>query len=168
VNGSIMRLFGWITAGTGLILLPIAVWLATAPPADMTASDTTLSVLVVGGLSAVSLLVGGPLAVIGHLKVTHTRQVLRDGFATEGMITDLRASLTEINEQPMTIIEMAVRRPDGTMAPARLKVLVPMVFMNSLRPGLALPVRLDPERLDFVVIDWNEARRRMFAAVGVR
>jgi hypothetical protein len=163
-GASIMRLFGWLTAGTGLILLPIAGWLATSRPADMTASDATVAVLVTGLLGGGSLIVGVWLAVLGQRGVARHRRVLRDGLAVEAVVSDLRASATEINDQPMTIIEMVAYMPDGTMPRLKVKVLVPMNMANVLRPGLRLPVRVDPDRRDYAIIDWATAQRWTFAA----
>jgi hypothetical protein len=105
--------------------------------------------------AAVMLVLGGSLA-LGFggqfLRAWRERQILRDGTAAEAVIIDLRDTGSRVNRDPVLVIVLEVRRPDGSSYRAEVTRIVGLQDVDLFARGRVVPVKFDPARPERVAI----------------
>lgn len=76
-------------------------------------------------------------------------RVAASGLRTTATITDVARSSGQINADPIMRLTLSI---NGGVR--RHSVLVPIQYVSGIRPGLRLPVRVDPAFPRIVVVDW--------------
>lgn len=143
-----MTRFGWllIIAGVGAA----GAWIVTDP-------DATNPVPVVAGVLlavlGILVLVAVRIGILGW-----TNRVRRDGIEGTGEIIEVRDTRTSVNKAALFEVVLMVSVPDDEPYRSRARILLPRDQFAALQPGLVLPVRVDPNRPDRVVIDTSGAR----------
>jgi hypothetical protein len=134
----------------GLVLLPfhaLVWWLATRDyPMLLRFPDN------IGAIVAVGAIVIG---VVLLRRARRTAWILRDGIAAQATVVDATETGTRVNHQPQFKLRLSISRPDEPPYEVTVKRVVPFMLVPRLIAGRPLPVRVDPDRRDRVVIDWS-------------
>ncbi|MFJ9367567.1 hypothetical protein ACIRRA_24525 [Nocardia sp. NPDC101769] len=77
----------------------------------------------------------------------------RNGMVGLGTIEGVRQTGVYLNEQPQVRIDFRVEGADGKVFASHAKMIVPLTQLALLRPGVVLPVRYLPDRLEKVEVD---------------
>jgi hypothetical protein len=80
-------------------------------------------------------------------------KLLATGEQATATIVDVRDTGTTVNERPAFKFTLDVRNPDGTTTRTTTHQIVERTSLGALRPGLEVPVRVDPKRRTKVAID---------------
>jgi hypothetical protein len=102
--------------------------------------------------------VGLLLLAIGVSQVTRRRfrtRVLAEGLAGTAEITSVTQTRMQVNNQPIMVLRLTVTVPDRPPYEARVRQLIPFVLLVRAQPGKVVAVRIDPDKPDRPVIDWN-------------
>lgn len=133
----------------------VAMWLGgdgTDPGADMGA-------LILGGIGAFYLV----LMMILWLIVRRQGRLVRGGVPAMATILSVRDSGTMVNNQPRLVLEVEIT-PQNGQPPYRFetKKVVGHSSLAMMRPGVSLPVSVDPRRPErFAFIDGQQ-----YASIG--
>lgn len=130
-------------------LVLVAVLLGTTPPPWL------WIVLAVGPL--------GPIALVAWWLVRRHRRrerFMRDnGIPARATITAIRATGASINSRPVLLLDVSVAVPGRPAYPATVRNAPPIHLVGMLRPGVGLPVKVDPGRPERLLVDWAYAER---------
>ncbi|MEU6584244.1 hypothetical protein [Nocardia sp. NPDC046763] len=77
----------------------------------------------------------------------------RNGLVGLGTVQGVRQTGVYLNEQPQVRIDFRVEGADGKVFASHAKMIVPLTQLALLRPGVVLPVRYLPDRLEKVEVD---------------
>lgn len=92
----------------------------------------------------------------------------RGGQVGIGTVRAVRHTGVTLNDQPQLRIDLSVEGADGKTFDSTATLVVPLHEMSLLRPGVVLPVRYLPHRIDKVEIDLSgdhrAAQEAMYAA----
>lgn len=143
-----MARLGWllIVAGVGVV----GVGIVADPDATNPAPVVMGVVLAVLGLL---VLVAVRIGLLGWSK-----RVQREGIEGTGEVIEVRDTRTSVNKAALFEVVLMVSLPDDEPYRARAKILLPRHQFAALQPGVVLPVRVDPDRPDRVVIDTSGER----------
>lgn len=83
----------------------------------------------------------------------------RGGQIGLGTVRSVRHTGVTLNDQPQLRIELTVEGADGKTFDSTATMVVPLTEMSLLRPGVVLPVRYLPHRIDKVEIDLSGDHR---------
>jgi hypothetical protein len=115
------------------------------------------------GLWATSLALSpwGPIClIVGFLMARHVRKVNRlvdHGISARATLESIGGAVANINGRPMLRLAVSVNVDDMPPYPATVYNVPPYHLTNMLRPGTSLPVVVDPESPERVLIDWKRA-----------
>jgi hypothetical protein len=83
-------------------------------------------------------------------------RAFRDAAIGIGTIQGVSQTGTYINEQPQVKIDLSVETADGKTFQSHAKLVVPLTDLAAVRPGVVIPVRYLPDRLDRVELDLSD------------
>lgn len=83
--------------------------------------------------------------------------LLRTGDTAMATIAAVDQTGTRINEQPVFKFTLDVARADGKISRMTTKQIVSLTSIGVLRPGMVVPVRIDPNKPGRVAIDSQRA-----------
>ena len=105
----------------------------------------------------------GPIALAAWWFIwRHRRRVQfmeENGIPARATITAIRATGASINSRPVLLLDVSVAVPGRLAYPAVVRSAPPIHLTGMLRPGVGLPVKVDPGRPDRLLVDWAEAER---------
>jgi hypothetical protein len=139
-----MKVIRWIEAGLLVVGLGLAISQDSGP---LFVAGMVLIVITSIAFSVTSL-VGIRSAISGQ-----NSRAFRDAAVGIGTIEGVSQTGTYINEQPQVRIDLSVETAAGTTFPSHAKLVVPLTDLAALRPGVVIPVRYLPDRLERVEID---------------
>ncbi len=134
-------------------------------------------VLTVGDVVLVAVLVGttpppwlwsvlagspwGPIALVAWWFIRRHRRMVRfmqdNGIPARATITAIRATGSSINARPVLLLDVSVAVPGRFPYQATVRNAPPIHLVGMLRPGVGLPVRVDPGRPERLLVDWARA-----------
>ncbi len=144
-----LRVIHWVEVAIGLGLVGGAIYLAVAPPPG-------------GPTGAARFVPTGMLLLFAILMFTvwapMTRRIdhgmlLRTGKPTTATVVDVRDTGGTVNMQPVFRFTLDVRGLDGSTYRAVTDQMVSRTSLGVIRPGMVVPVRVDPRRPTKVAID---------------
>jgi hypothetical protein len=159
-EAGLQRRVAVVVLATGLVLLPfnaVLWWLVTRdhPAArDLAWYDSMFLRFPgnIGSIVAVGTIVVGSVLL---RRAGRTARILRDGIAARATIVAATDTGTRVNHQPQFKLRLSISRPDEPPYEVTVKRVVPFTLVPRLMIGRPLPVRVDPDRRDRVVIDWS-------------
>ena len=137
-------------------------------------------VLTVGDVVLVAVLVGttppppwlwsvlagspwGPIALVAWWFVRRHRRRERfmqdNGIPARATITAIRATGASINARPVLHLDVSVAVLGRPAYQATVRTAPPIHLVGMLRPGVGLPVKVDPGRAERLLVDWAQAER---------
>jgi hypothetical protein len=142
------RLGRWFLAGAAVCVLALVVVLLVLEGTALLVAGLTLGVL------------GGTLLLQGVVWTTLQRRWFGSPAALErtaqrgtpavARIVGVTSTSSAIGNEAIPVLHLDV---DGR--PVRRRVRVPFNHATDVRPGRALPVRVDPEGSSVIVVDWD-------------
>ena len=139
-----MKVFRWIEAGLFVVGLGLVISQDSGP---LFVIGMILIAITSIAFSVVSF-VGVRSAISGQ-----NSRAFRDAPVGIGTIEGISQTGTYINEQPQVRIDLSVEAADGKTFQSHAKLVVPLTDLAALRPGVVIPVRYLPDRLERVEID---------------
>jgi hypothetical protein len=117
------------------------------------------------GLRVTSLALGpwGPIClIVGFLIARHVHNV--NGIADRGItaratVTSIDSTGAVVNGRPVLRIAMSVAVDEVPEYPVTVRNSPPYHLVGMLRPGASIPVVVDPDAPERVLIDWKRAER---------
>jgi hypothetical protein len=136
-------------------------------------------VLTVGDIILVAVLVGttpppwswsllagspwGPIALIAWWFIRRHRRRVRfmqdNGIPARATITAIRAPGSSINSRPVLHLDVLVAVPGRPVYQSVVRNAPPIHLVGTLRPGVGLPVKVDPGRPERLLVDWAQVER---------
>jgi hypothetical protein len=136
-------------------------------------------VLTIGDIILIAVLVGttpppwlwsvlagspwGPIALVAWWFIRQHRRRIRyiedHGIPARATITAIRATGASVNARPVLLLDVSVAVPGRLAYPATVRNAPPIHLVGMLRPGVGLPVKVDPGRPERLLVDWAEAER---------
>ena len=135
----------------------------------LTVVDVVLVAVLVGttpppwlwGLLAVSP--WGPIALVAWWFIRRHRRRIRfmqdNGIPARATITVIRTPGSSINSRPVLLLDVSVAVPARLAYQATVRTAPPIHLVGMLRPGVGLPVRVDPGRPERLLVDWAQVER---------
>lgn len=80
-------------------------------------------------------------------------KILRTGEPASATVVDISDTSSTVNNRPVFRFTLDVRRQDGTVHRATVKQIIDRTSLGALRPGIVVPVRVDPRNPAKVAID---------------
>lgn len=80
-------------------------------------------------------------------------KLLRTGERAAATIVDISDTSSTVNNRPVFKFTLDVRRQDGSVHRATVRQVVDRTSLGALRPGIVVPVRVDPRKPTKVAID---------------
>ena len=145
------RRAGWILILMGLFELALAagfwLFLGAVPPGDSGGMVITGLIL---GLVGLGMVVAGFMLLVG---ARGRDRISTTGLPGSGQILSVTQTGTFVNNNPQVTLELLVNVPGRAAYQARVKEIVPLIMLNRLQG--TVPVRVDPEHPERVVIQWD-------------
>ena len=136
-------------------------------------------VLTVGDVVLVAMLIGttpppwlwsvlagspwGPIALVAWWFIRRHRRRLRFmqeyGIPARATISAIRTTGASINSRPVLLLDVSVAVPGRLAYQATVRNAPPIHLVGMLRPGVGLPVKVDPGRPERLLVDWAQAER---------
>ena len=105
----------------------------------------------------------GPIALVAWWFIRRHRRRVRfmqdNGIPARATITAIRATGSSINSRPVLLLDVSVAMPGRPAYQATVRNAPPIHLVGMLRPGVGLPVKVDPGRPERLLVDWAEAER---------
>jgi hypothetical protein len=105
----------------------------------------------------------GPIClVVAALLARHVRKVNRlvdSGIAGRGTVQTIDATNSSVNGRSVLRIGLAVSVDGRAVYPATVRNAPPYHLAGMLRPGASIPVVVDPQHQDQILIDWKRAEQ---------
>ena len=121
-------------------------------------------------LTAAILGVTGVILVAIGLRVRRSAdnadRILRTGIDGTATITALTQTGVSMNDNPQVEIGLSVRLPGKEPYAASRREFVPLILLARLTPGASLPVTVDPNDPQQVMIDWSGSSTQSAAVAG--
>ncbi|MET7396360.1 hypothetical protein ABZS66_23050 [Dactylosporangium sp. NPDC005572] len=146
--------------GAGITIIAFAVvalvcstgLLTGAIPASGGGPGTTRNIaLIVGGVGIVALLLG----LHARRAFLRAQRVLASGVPGIAEVSKVRETGTEYSGVPQLELELVVTTESHGTYRTTVKDLVPALRFARLTMGGAVPVRVDPDNRDRVLLDWD-------------
>lgn len=106
------------------------------------------------GLTGVGLLVWGRKAKSGYDKA---QRILTTGVSGRATIVGLNQTGIQVNDQPVVDMTLQVEAPGIAPITVTRREVVPLMLLGRLTDARPIPVKLDPQFPESVVIDWEHA-----------
>ena len=136
-------------------------------------------VLTIGDIVLVAVLVGttpppwfwsvlagspwGPIALVAWWFIRRHRHRVRfmqeNGIPARATIAAIRTTGSSINSRPVLLLDVSVAVPGVWAYPATVRTAPLIHLVGVLRPGVGLPVKVDPGRPERLLVDWAQAER---------
>jgi hypothetical protein len=132
-------------------------------------------VLTVGDVVLIAVLVGttpppwgvlagiplGPIALVAWWLIRRHRRWVRfmedNGIPARATITAIRATGSSVNARPVLLLDVSVAVPGRLAYQTTVRNAPPIHLVGMLRPGVGLPVKVDPGRPERLLVDWAQA-----------
>ena len=105
----------------------------------------------------------GPIALVAWWLIRRHRRRVRfmqdNGIPARATITAIRATGSSINSRPVLLLDVSVAVPARPAYQATVRTAPPIHLVGMLRPGVGLPVKVDPGRPERLMVDWAQAER---------
>ena len=105
----------------------------------------------------------GPIALVAWWVIRRRRRRLRfmqvNGIPARATISAIRATGASINSRPVLLLDVTVAAPGRPAYQTTVRNAPPIHLVGMLRPGVELPVKVDPGRPERLLVDWAEAER---------
>lgn len=105
----------------------------------------------------------GPIClIVGFLMARHASKVnrlVRSGITARATVTSIDSTGSVINGRPVLRLGISVNVDDMPAFPAKVRNAPPSHLVGMLRPGASIPVVVDPDTPERVLIDWKRAER---------
>jgi hypothetical protein len=109
---------------------------------------------VILGLAGIGLLFGGR----GMLRRYNEAQRLRaEGVAGQAQVLEMSQTGVTMNDQPQFRMRLMISAPGHDTYEKIVKEYIPLIMLGRLGTGEPLPVRVDPNNRDNLIIDWSSA-----------
>lgn len=142
-----MKLIRWIDAGLFIVGLGLVISNDSGP-----LFAVGMILIVIAGI----LTTFGSLIGVRSALFRQNSRAFRDAAIGIGTIQSVSQTGTYINEQPQVRIDFSVEAADGTTFQSHAKLVVGLTDLAAIRPGVVLPVRYLPDRLDRVELDLSD------------
>jgi hypothetical protein len=139
-----MKIIPWIEAGLLAVGLGLVVSQESGP---LFVAGMMLIVI-----TSIAFMVSSVVRVRSLMSGQNSR-AFRDAAIGIGTVEGVSQTGTYINEQPQVRIDLSVETADGETFQSHAKLIVPLTDLAAIRPGVVLPVRYLPDRLDRVELD---------------
>jgi len=84
-------------------------------------------------------------------KWQHAR-LMEDGVPAKARVTNIVATGSSYNDQPLVVVSLEVTPPQGKPFNAEVHTYISPVYLPRFQPGLTVDVRFDPEDLEDVAL----------------
>jgi hypothetical protein len=134
-------------------------------------------VLTVGDVVLIAVLVGttpppwgvlagiplGPIALVAWWFIRRHRRWVRfmqnNGIPARATIAAIHTPGSTINGRPVLLLDVSVAVPGRLEYQATVRTAPLIHLAGMLRPGVGLPVKVDPGRPERLLVDWAQAER---------
>ena len=137
-------------------------------------------VLTVGDVVLVAVLVGmtppppwlwsvlagspwGPIALVAWWFIRRHRRRVRfmedNGIPARATIAAIRTPGSTVNGRPVLFLDVLVAVPGRLAYRTTVRNAPPIHLVGTLRPGVGLPVKVDPGRPERLLVDWAQVER---------
>jgi hypothetical protein len=89
------------------------------------------------------------------------QRIRTQGIAGQGRVVNMRQTGAYLNEQPQVELTLEVTTPMHGAYQTTLKEWIPLIMLGRLTSGAPLPVKVDPNNQQRVVIEWDSAGSAM-------
>ncbi|MBP2325373.1 hypothetical protein JOF56_005758 [Kibdelosporangium banguiense] len=114
-------------------------------------------------VTSLSLSPWGPIClIVAFLVARHVRKVNRlvdHGIAARATVESIDSTSSSINGRQVLRIGMSVTVDELPEYPVTVRNAPPYHLVGMLRPGASIPVVVDPDTPEQVLIDWKRAER---------
>ena len=121
-------------------------------------------------VTALALSPWGPIALVAWaLLARHQRRVRRLwqlGHSARATVASLHTTGSVINGRPVLRLDLSVAVEGKPVYAATVRTAPPSHLVGMLRPELSLPVKVDPDRPERLMVDWPEAERETSPGAG--
>jgi hypothetical protein len=105
----------------------------------------------------------GPIALVAWWFIRRHRRRRRfmedNGIPARATITAIRTTGASINSRPVLLLDVSVAVPARPVYQTTVRNAPPIHLVGMLRPGVGLPVKVDPGRPERLMVDWAQAER---------
>ena len=138
------------------MLLPLAAHPGRQGNHDFTGLEVAL--LVGGILLLNAAILAGVFFPLVIRPMRRARAIMATGVPTTAVIRTVHRSNTRIGASRYVVrLDLDLRAPDGRTLPVSTRTVVDLLTHGPVRPGMTLPVRVDPADLTRVAVDWDAA-----------
>ena len=82
-----------------------------------------------------------------------------NGIPARATITVIRTPGSSINSRPVLLLDVSVAVPGRAPYQATVRTAPLIHLVGMLRPGVGLPVKVDPGHPERLLVDWAQAER---------
>jgi hypothetical protein len=116
--------------------------------------DASEGMLIAAGILVITGIVLLVVGVVLLRRAAATDRISTIGVPGTGQIVGLRQTGLMVNQQPQVELDLLVTVPGRAPYRAKAKEIVPLIMLNRLQG--TLPVRVDPARLETVIVQWDQ------------
>ena len=143
----------------GLIFLVVGIAMAAfglldAGPGGM---GSLLGLGLTGFIFAVVGLILLPIGIVMLRNKSRDERIRREGIAGSATITDIAETNMTINDRPVLGLSLNVTVPGRSPYAVQKRITMPWNAMGRIAVGATVPVMVDPNDPDDIVIDWVSA-----------
>jgi hypothetical protein len=78
--------------------------------------------------------------------------MMQDGIAAQAQIVQIQQTNTLVNHNPVAVLDLNVQPPNGQPYQTRVRRVIPMLQIMQFQPGAVVPVMIDRNNPQNVVI----------------
>jgi hypothetical protein len=117
---------------------------------------TTIIFMVVVGVITIAIIFFAMRGVRGMMSGMGGRfippKLMENGISAQAQITQITQTNMLVNRNPVALIDLSVQPPNGQPYPVRVRRVVSMFQIMQFQPGATVPVMIDPDDPQNVVI----------------
>ena len=147
----------WLIATAIFELLLAAVFVVVGLNAPAAAGGMFLTAGILGVVGVVLLVIALRIAA----GTADADRVSRTGLVGTARITGLTQTGMFLNQNPQVKIDMLVQVAGRAPYAVSRKEFVPLIMLGQISPGASLPVKVDPNNANDVVIQWDQSTPTM-------
>ena len=142
----------WLIATSVFEFVLAAVFVVVGLNAPAAAGGMFLTAGILGVVGVVLLIIALRIAA----GTADADRVSRTGLVGTAQITGLTQTGMFLNQNPQVKLDLLVQVPGRAPYPASRKEFVPLIMLSQISPGASLPVKVDPNNPNDVVIQWDQ------------
>jgi len=114
-------------------------------------------------VAALALSPWGPIALVAWALIARyqrrVRRLRQVGLPARATVVSIHTTGSVINGRPVLRLELSVTVEGKPAYAAKARTAPPSHLVGMLRPNVSLPVKVDPDRPERLMVDWPQAER---------